>query len=575
MVNYIIAIGGTGAKVLQSVIHLCDCGYFGGSRNENGNERTGVPMLKLLLIDADSQCGNTTDTESLIRRYNRCHERYNPDGKGAIFRTGIQTVFNLDGNFKDIYVISPVIGATNARPIQNFTIRSYLSEEDNSGDLDSTPYNFMKSVYSKLEYERNIQEGFYAHPSIGSLMFTRWLKNSPHMADMFQMIRQDAASEQVRVFVIASSFGGTGASGFPAVAGAIRSIFTELENDRLLISGVFMLPYFTFLTRNTTEGDGGLPPQIDPAAFIENAKGALLFYLRQHSAAAYDKVYVLGVPDNDITHSSKIIRGPYADKGAGQKNWPHILELYAALAAYDFFSDKTMRNVEKQGGIPQTQWVGSSVDKEDLRNITWGDLPDGVSLRVGMSKFLLLNYIYAPVILNEFLEVSGGGDNFRFMKKPINRVNWAPVKAVPFRTGGLFAHWNDSAFNDIEHLGAFTDLYDYFCIHAEWIYKLLFAYPTGGGANQEITHLFQDAMLKDRYELTDKLKYGNMELQNVIDNLIKDGYNRLNKGLEIPIDAARLYTEIHNLRADPTDDVGAAVREIIDRVYRLAADYVR
>ena len=568
MANYIIAVGGTGAKVLRSIIHLCDCGYFGVSRNEGGQNRMGVPSLKLLLIDADTQCGNTTDTELLIRQYNRCQERYNPDGDSSIFKTRIYSVFNPSGPYRDIYAVSPVLNASSSQPLKDFTIKSYLAEEEADRGLGSAPFNFMKALYSQLEYEKNIQEGFYAHPSLGSLMFTRWMKCSSHIRDMFDMIKQDAAREQVRIFVIASSFGGTGASGFPAIANGIKSLFTEIEPNRLLISGVFMLPYFSFLTRTALDADEKLPPPINPATFIENAKGALMFYLRQNSASAYDRVYVLGVPDNDVTRSSKIIRGSYADRGANQKNWPHILELYAALSAYNFFSDNNIYNTE-------TEWIGSSINKEDLRNITWGDLPDGEALRQSMSKFLLFNYIYAPFVLNEFLIVSGSGDSFRFMKKPIGSVNWAPVKVSPFRVGLIRAQWNDSVFNDSKHLAAFTDLYDYFSIHAEWVYKLLFAFPVSGNISLEVKNLFKEAMLRDRFDMTYILRNGNKPLQSIIDNLIRDSYRRLNECLEIKVDAAQLYTEIHRTRANPTDSVDSAVRDIINRVYQQTAAYVK
>ena len=54
MINYFIGVGGTGARILESLIRLCECGHVSAEK------------IKCVMVDADNQNGNAAKTSNLI-----------------------------------------------------------------------------------------------------------------------------------------------------------------------------------------------------------------------------------------------------------------------------------------------------------------------------------------------------------------------------------------------------------------------------------------------------------------------------------------------------------------------------
>src|SRR5438270_8149694 len=65
--NYLIAIGGTGSRCMESVIHLAAAGLF-------------QSPLRVLIIDPDQNNGNSVKTRSLISTYHILHMARQPVG---------------------------------------------------------------------------------------------------------------------------------------------------------------------------------------------------------------------------------------------------------------------------------------------------------------------------------------------------------------------------------------------------------------------------------------------------------------------------------------------------------------
>jgi hypothetical protein len=99
--------------------------------------------------------------------------------------------------------------------------------------------------------------------------------------DLLTALQSAGHGVDVRVFLVASIFGGTGAAAFPTVARLLRA---EIEQrglgDQVKLGGALLLPYFSFPP--PPEGDG---PAIRPnsAAFMMQARGALEYYSRLQS----------------------------------------------------------------------------------------------------------------------------------------------------------------------------------------------------------------------------------------------------------------------------------------------------
>jgi len=557
MSNYVIALGGTGVRVLRSIVHLCDCGHID------------VDELKVLIVDPDITNGSKDAVRQLITDYNACRD----DMQGVersdfpLFKTKITRAVEED------IALTPVASVDGVAHSTKFHIKDLVSRGGRGSDAE---INFMKALYSRKEYaELNISEGFFAHPSIGALAFARWLEESTQINDMLDEMRHDIGSkgEEANIFIIASSFGGTGASGFPAMATKIKKALHQYPN-RFHIAGVFLLPYFSFMRKK------GGDQVLDPKKFLESAKNAMMYYREYEVTTDFDKIYVLGAPEGDDDRKSlKMIRNKYADKGAEQDNWPHILELYAALAAKECFSSSVGSMLAKKSSNHVRNWVGISLGKHSFYDIKWEDFPSGESLRLDISKLLLFNYIFIPAVLNEFVECTPHGIRKKSLSKDV--VNWPSIKRAPFLAAkGKGKGWDEEAFGDNVGLKKFDRLLKYFDKQSTWLYRLLTAYEHDEGAigtgDQLFAGLFGHQMLKSRYITAREIEGNNgVDFSEVTSRFIKDHAGSIGAGGAFisgsNIAWSDVYSDIYNCvhkDMDKKQDLDYAVRQMYHSIYK-------
>ncbi|WP_176952681.1 tubulin-like doman-containing protein [Belnapia rosea] len=221
-------------------------------------------------------------------------------------------------------------------------------------------------LFSEAERRLTLDEGFRQRPALGAaLTLTGVTPNSAVWRDLLQALQSAGHGEEVRVFLIASIFGGTGASGLPTVARLLRHEIRErgLES-RVKLGAALMLPYFAFPAPPPGEGPSIRP---DSTTFLIQARGALEYYQQLFRLEpVFDSVYLLG--------SDPLIQLPgYSDGGALQANPPLLPELLAGLAAVDFLALRAPAD-------GRTLAVGTS----DGDVVGWDDLPysDGGGLKL-------------------------------------------------------------------------------------------------------------------------------------------------------------------------------------------------
>src|SRR3954470_12785432 len=78
--NYLIGIGGTGARVVEAVVHACAAGL-------------GPDELNIFLIDPDDGNGNLSRTKTLLTDYQRCRQAFTQraDDGVHLFHTRLET----------------------------------------------------------------------------------------------------------------------------------------------------------------------------------------------------------------------------------------------------------------------------------------------------------------------------------------------------------------------------------------------------------------------------------------------------------------------------------------------------
>ena len=382
MKNFIIGIGGTGAKCLEHLVHCCTAGL-------------GPDQLWVGMVDQDEANGNVSRTKVLLSKYvnlqsNLKDESTNYLGtESKLFKTTIST--NSDS------VWLPLKGAD---PTLEQVIQYDLLKPEVKGLIDC--------LYDPEEKKQNLSEGFRARPNIGAaaMLATTSNQDDPFWSQIYKAIDNARSGEEVRIFIISSIFGGTGASGFPNIARKIRAIQLEKNiTSNVHLGGALMLPYFTYnVPDENMEGEIFARPE----EFLDQTKGALEYYskLFQHNKI-FDQVYVTGW--------DPLAKLPNFKMGGNLQNNPPLFpELYAALGAMKFFNENTK--------ISSNQEI-FHIGKNDENEIIWSDIPNVSGSLNSKEKIAQLlrfafinNYIYLPALSGTWTQIKKYSDENWFKR---------------------------------------------------------------------------------------------------------------------------------------------------------------
>ncbi|QFZ92221.2 hypothetical protein [Synechococcus elongatus] len=328
---YAIGIGGSGAKCIESLVFLHSLGFFGKAR------------LGVLIVDADSNNGNTQRTLTNLRRSADCQQVL---GQGT-------TPF-LSGEFRDYGVWDPLSDTGTRNLDQIFNRPAMPSIAPNLEFL-------YDALYSPDERQVLLDVGFRGRPPIGSAVMSR-LESSDvttsrntawgRLFDDLEADANTAASDNPTVHLFGSVFGGTGASGVPTIGKLIGQQISEYRH-RVHLNATPLLPYFSF---NKPEDDQQV--YAETRSFTLNTQAALQ-YFQEHAKDVFDTLYLIGNQDST----------PYSPSTGGtqQRNDSHFVELFAALSVADGLKQP----------IKQTQAAYISRGSRD--RVVWTDLPGGSS----------------------------------------------------------------------------------------------------------------------------------------------------------------------------------------------------
>ncbi len=307
---FLFAIGGSGARVVRSLVHLLAAGV------RIPNCEAVVPVL----IDPDTQNGDVVRTVELLKLYERLHrqlsdaKRERPDGFFAQPLLTLASLSSADAatsGLRDTFVYD--FGGIN-KSFGEFLHRSSLSP-DSGGLVDL--------LFSKASLDANLDLGFRGSPNVGSVVLNG-LMESKEMRFLAQNLRADD-----RVFFVSSIFGGTGAAGFPLLVKNMRHEGPPLANPdvrkRMKAGALVLLPYFVLDQPSAAEIAQGAN-FIDSRSFVTKTKTALSYYA-QHLKGV-DATYYLGdEPGQPLANN------PGKD---AQRNAAHLIELVGALAPVHF-----------------------------------------------------------------------------------------------------------------------------------------------------------------------------------------------------------------------------------------------
>jgi hypothetical protein len=335
--NFVLAFGGTGARCAEAFTYLLA-------------SRVVTEPCHVLIIDPDQSNGNVATAREQLQRYLALHKTLTASADAASATTTPFFATPVNESPESFYW-------ANANDERSW--RSTVGYDL----LDDASRELLELLYDESDMELTFDQGYVGRAHIGSLDLSRVLEEGmldaaeqrdrtgrDALQQFFQQLRAATQQQGANLVVIGSIFGGTGASGLPAVPKALRSTLDDLR-ARVTLSCVLVAPYFSF-----PQGKEGAP---DTAVHPLAAQTAMRHYALND--AGYDRIYVLGAPKSSKTADENAIGGEL------QKNRAHHVELSAALAAAHAFRTGT----GSAGRVDQP----TELYMTGARELTWDTLP--------------------------------------------------------------------------------------------------------------------------------------------------------------------------------------------------------
>lgn len=318
---FLIGIGGTGMRCLESFVHTCAMGMY---------DETEVEMLAL---DTDKDNGNFVRLRKLVEHYNKIN--------GGI--TKRNTFFSAKIKY---YEFSP--GYTDN---DSFAVLSKYANLDTHRNNDPSA-DFVDMFLNQDVRNMNLKDGYRAQTQMGSLLMYYAIEQAAYEAknnlrskgtnDLRDFLSSLNAGNKQPVFVFGSVFGGTGASSIPIIPLAFKQADKIFERNNDVVAdnyfgSIVLTNYFKFDVKDNLNEVVARSEN-----FAINSQSALMFYNEDPTiASTYKRLYLLGRQSSETRDvldpengGSRGVTG-----GQNQKNPADYIELLAAFAAYHFFKE--------------------------------------------------------------------------------------------------------------------------------------------------------------------------------------------------------------------------------------------
>lgn len=328
---FVIGIGGTGMRCIESFIHLCAIGMFDDTN------------VNLLALDTDKDNGN-------FRRLRDLKEAYlKTKGVGKKHTPLKNTFFSANINY---YQFSPDYSRQSTFD-QLFDYSGLnFKDPDKAAIADLLLTDKAKTF--------DLKHGYRAQTHLGSMLMyhsiIEEIQNGDTNSDLRRFIQKliDASVGHPRVFILGSVFGGTGASSIPIIPKAIKdaanlmSQATDIEKNAYF-GATLLTAYFSFAAPTQDE----LEKQKVIATsdkFALNSQAAMMFYEADETVKkTYQRLYMMGTEGVDWKPSK--VKDQVVTGGNKQENDCHYLELLSAFAAWHFFNSQETGVIDKLQGL--------------------------------------------------------------------------------------------------------------------------------------------------------------------------------------------------------------------------------
>jgi len=347
---FAIGIGGTGAKCVESLVHLHAAGLI--------TDQAGRPVrLGTFLVDPDLQSTLLARTEIAIDRYSRLREQLGNSSEGF-----------AASEIDNYGTWSPLAGAKPGITLDQVFSKPVL-RNNASGLAD-----LFDCLYPPEEQTAELDVGFRGRPPIGSAVMSRITLVKAAKAGAWKSLLADiqtaaGSGDAPIIHLFGSVFGGTGASGVPTLGGMLKTWLQQQGLSKVRVHASLLLPYFDF----DGQGDQGTGIHAEARNFQLNTDAALQ-YLANNGKSCFDQVYLVG---SDIK-----ARYDFSIGGRSQDNDAHIVELLSSLGVrhgcgsalandYAYVLSRVREDQITWEDVPENRDVGTELARAARFAVAW------------------------------------------------------------------------------------------------------------------------------------------------------------------------------------------------------------
>lgn len=316
---YIFSIGGSGSRVLECITYLFAAGVTSNRQDEFKylSDYEFVPVI----LDLDETNGNKSRVDTLLKTYLKIQDSFNKDSisdnTNDFFGTRISTLNSVlkVGSYDDFVYPFSFDGDTTLKDIIDYTKLNVGTR--NLVDLLYTSDSFDTS---RNHLTMDLKVGFKGAPHIGAVVLNKL--SDQEGENMLRNICTQLDPKD-KIFIIGSSFGGTGAAGAPLLARIIKEASHDvLPNQKIReeipIGCLSIMPYFS-----VKDETGAV---IKSETFMLKTKAAMHYYSNE---SHFNTTYYVGADGQSTQYD-------YSEGGKDQNNESHIVDLIGALSLFHF-----------------------------------------------------------------------------------------------------------------------------------------------------------------------------------------------------------------------------------------------
>ena len=391
--NYLIGIGGSGAKCVESLVHLAATGAF-----------VSQEPVHLAIIDPDLTNWNLKALKKTLADYSQTQQilafkqqsKHRKKDEAPWFGVDFVSLGQNDQSTRDF---DHVVWSPN--DTEDTSLRLLL---DRSQPTEHEQLLF-RTLFSPDELNEKLQFGFKGHPAIGSLLLaksfrpeitleesknghldendTYWSRFCGKQSTISSIVAD--GTSQVRIMVVGSIFGGTGASGVPTVIRKLYDLYqAEIAEKRVQLGLMLMLPYFKFNKTNDGMKDGSLCAESEE--FVLNSKYALRYYHDFDVSKSVNRTYLIG---SDFYENLAFAVG-----GVDQQNKALFPELIAAIGIQQFFTDAEILSIGSLKSVLYARRITINSAAHSASSVSFDEIPDDKIVKPAMLHFLRFSLVF-------------------------------------------------------------------------------------------------------------------------------------------------------------------------------------